>query len=106
VGTLKGTEKVMKDEEFKVYRNMFERLYRVCREIIAGNGRVSMLNWKRIVLMIRDVQPEKVDGIVNHVKERFTQILKKNKQKLELNFKKVSYQCESMSFYELLSAIY
>ncbi|UCB45894.1 MAG: hypothetical protein JSV25_00275 [Spirochaetota bacterium] len=106
VGTLKGTEKVMKDEEFKDYRSLYDKLYRVCKEIIARSGRVSMLNWKRIVLMIRDVQPEKVDGIINHIKERFTQILKRKKKKLTLTFKKVSYQPDKMSFYELISMVY
>jgi hypothetical protein len=106
IGTVTGTPKVMKDEEFKRYRRLYDRLYRICQEIVAGSGRVSMVSWKRIVLFIRAVQPENVDGIVNHIRERFAQVLKKEKQKHGLTFKKVSYRSDRTGFYELLSMVY
>jgi len=104
---VRNIEKKMDSIKYTQYRAVYERLYRSCLEIVARDGSVKMASWKQIAIFIRDIGAERAEGIINRIKERFAQIVTKERlPKLSLSFKKVLYEKDGAGLYGLLNAIY
>ncbi|HUT66176.1 MAG TPA: hypothetical protein VMZ05_08530, partial [Spirochaetota bacterium] len=90
--TVRNIDKRMDSEKYARYRAAYERLYRSCREIVAEDGSVRMVSWKRIVIFIHDFGSERVDGIIGRIRERFSKIVKREGlQKLTISLKAIPY---------------
>ncbi len=103
---LKDSEEALKKEEFDSYRVLLDKLYRNMQEVVSEDGFVKMVSWKKIVLLLRNMQKGKVDAILNSIKNRFSGILKKEKKELTLSFKKTAYPKETGSLSDILNTIY
>jgi hypothetical protein len=105
--TVRNIEKAMDGESYKKYRGVYDRLYRSCREIVAEEGSVKMVSWKRMAILTLDIEPERIEGIVGRIKERFAAIAKREGlQGLALSFKKISYEKDRVGLHGLMDAIY
>ncbi|MBN2325014.1 MAG: hypothetical protein JXQ30_14890 [Spirochaetes bacterium] len=75
--TVRNIDKTMNRKRYEKFRPFFESVRRSCEEIVADDGWVETASFKRILLFIRDLDAERVDGIAGRVKERFAQMVKK-----------------------------
>ena len=59
------------------YRAFFEGFCRHCGEIVAEDGWVEAVSYKKVLAFIRDLDAERVEGITGRIRERFAQAAKK-----------------------------
>lgn len=105
--TVRKIEKTMDGESYEKYRGVYDRLYRSCREIAAEEGSVKMVSWKRIAILTRDIEPERIDSIMGRIRERFAAIVQREGlQGLALSLKKISYEKDQVGLHGLMNAIY
>jgi hypothetical protein len=105
--TVRNIDKRMDAEKYTKYRAVYDRLYRSCREIVAEDGSVRMVSYKRIVIFIHDFGSERVEGIIGRIRERFSKIVKgEDLQKLTISLKAIPYEKDKGRLHELMTSIY
>jgi hypothetical protein len=101
--TIRNIDKNVDTKRYEKYRSFFESVRRSCEEIVADDGWVETVSFKRILLFIRDLDAERVDGVAGRVRERFAQMAKKE------GFSKLAFvvgKKENADLYGFLKEIY